>query len=244
MSSVSAKKNHKKLGTWRGCGNFASSTMCVSSFTALFLCCVIFTRPSQGSPLSFSSLVSPMHFPSSRCLRDCLRKCDDCNRVTMTPYEDCRDTNLLLQLPSLEREEGTKKADKDSSKQIYLAAHHALALLRVTTLALFALQTKTVPTGVTSRFPFCLQHFKSIGGSCNGWLGTGVLRRPDLMDTDGFLHETFEVIDGCEEDFGHENYRRIAKSKLHKRMRVRQVPGDGSCLFHSLTSSLAVVRTH
>ena len=71
-------------------------------------------------------------------------------------------------------------------------------------------------------------------GSASSWFGTGFLRRSDLIDSDGFLLETFDVVDGCEEELGAQR-NRIA---FHKCMRVRQVPGDGSCLFHSLAHGL------
>jgi len=69
------------------------------------------------------------------------------------------------------------------------------------------------------------------------------MRSSKWIDDQGFLHRTFEVVDGCEEETGHCPPR---STKFHKIMRVRQVPGDGSCLFHSITASLslAVNGTH
>jgi hypothetical protein len=79
----------------------------------------------------------------------------------------------------------------------------------------------------------------------SSWFGTGFLRRSDLIDADGFLIETFDVVDGCEEEIIEEVGKKSRRGKrkhpaLHECMRVRQVPGDGSCLFHSLTTSLSL----
>ena len=58
-------------------------------------------------------------------------------------------------------------------------------------------------------------------------------RSSSSIDSDGFLVEIFDVIDACDDE--------SLRLNLHRRMRVRQVPGDGSCLFHSITAALALV---
>jgi len=75
--------------------------------------------------------------------------------------------------------------------------------------------------------------------------------RSRLIDDRGFLTQTYEVVDGCEDElflmrpgwlrwFPFSVFRRHRYSKLLADiMLVRQVPGDGSCLFHSLTVTLA-----
>ena len=80
-------------------------------------------------------------------------------------------------------------------------------------------------------------------GRSMSWAESGFMRSSKWIDDQGFLHRTFEVVDGCEEETGHCPPR---STKFHKIMRVRQVPGDGSCLFHSITASLslAVNGTH
>ena len=46
------------------------------------------------------------------------------------------------------------------------------------------------------------------------------------------------VVDGTDEETGHQPGR---STPFHARLRCRQVPGDGSCLFHSLTASLSLL---
>lgn len=58
-------------------------------------------------------------------------------------------------------------------------------------------------------------------------------RASGSIDAEGFLSELYDVIDGLEEEGA-------TCFELPAKMRVRQVPGDGSCLFHSITASLSV----
>mmetsp|Transcript_30581 Transcript_30581/g.88846 ORF Transcript_30581/g.88846 Transcript_30581/m.88846 type:complete len:427 (-) Transcript_30581:165-1445(-) len=66
------------------------------------------------------------------------------------------------------------------------------------------------------------------------------MRWPGLIDRDGFLVDTYEVVDGCEPRRG--LFLRRKFMPIPARMRVRQVPGDGSCMFHSITATLAKVQ--
>jgi hypothetical protein len=50
--------------------------------------------------------------------------------------------------------------------------------------------------------------------------------------------QVFVVVDGTVEETGHRPGR---STPFHARLRCRQVPGDGSCLFHSLTAALSVL---
>ena len=79
----------------------------------------------------------------------------------------------------------------------------------------------------------------SLGGG-SPWASSGYMRSSVLINSDdGFLHEVFGVVDGCEDETGHRPRR---STPFHNTLRVRQVPGDGSCLFHSLTVCLALAQ--
>ena len=79
----------------------------------------------------------------------------------------------------------------------------------------------------------------SLGGG-SSWASSGYMRSSALINSDdGFLHEVLAVVDGCEDETGHRPRR---STPFHNTLRVRQVPGDGSCLFHSLTVCLALAQ--
>ena len=69
------------------------------------------------------------------------------------------------------------------------------------------------------------------------------LRTSSRIDDRGFLTELYAVEDACEMEPGGRRFRfRRGANRLAERMRARQVPGDGSCLFHSLTVALAYTQ--
>jgi len=108
--------------------------------------------------------------------------------------------------------------------------------------------TTTTTTITTTTIPTTTSSSKRSRSSINSpettimkqaWSSTGYMRSSPRVDADGFLHEVFEVVDGCEEETGH---RPGWSTPFSPRALVRQVPGDGSCLFHALSAALCLAE--